>query len=128
MSPETAISVTAGQESGPEPDTQARLIALGARYRHLRAFPPELPDLAGMLLRVGTLPKGCGWGVPKPIPGAGAEPGLDQSPPASIRRLAREMAANQMLDSAVAAAIERVPGGARHGTRLVQLVDQGAGQ
>ena len=35
-----------------------------------------------------------------------------------VRRLAREMADNQMLDPAVAAAIERVPGVERRGTRV----------
>lgn len=37
---------------------------------------------------------------------------------APVRRLAREMADNQLLDPAVAAAIERVSGVARRGTRL----------
>lgn len=50
--------------------------------------------------------------------GAGLSPATVNLRLAPVRRLAREMADNQLLDPAVAAAIERVPGVTRRGTRL----------
>ena len=47
---------------------------------------------------------------------------------APVRRLAREMADNGLLDPAVAAAIERVPGVTRRGTRLGNWLTKRAGQ
>ena len=47
---------------------------------------------------------------------------------AAIKKLAREAAANGLLDAAVAAAIDQVPGVKQSGNQGRELADQGAGR
>ena len=128
MSQETGISVTAGQGSPSDPETEAQLLALvlnGVTSEHSRRS--YRTSLVRFFLWIRT--SGALGGRPhfsKALVGEYRSHLLEQGlSPASInlrlapvRRLAREMADNGLLDPATAAAIERVPGVTRRGTRL----------
>ena len=64
------------------------------------------------------LHQGSGWPVPRPPARAGTSSATVNLRLSPIRRLAREMSDNGLLDPAVAAAIERVPGVERRCTRI----------
>ena len=117
--------MTAGQGSAAEADLQARLTALvldAVTSAHSRrayrtglecfwawvkaARPPQIFSKALVAAyRAHLLTQGR----------SAATVNLRLAP---VRRLAREMADNGLLDPAMAAAVERVPGVSRHGTRL----------
>ena len=128
MSQETGISVTAGQGGASGAETEARLLALvlnGITSEHSRRS--YRTSLVRFFLWVRT--SGALGGPPnfsKAMVGeyratlleAGLSPATLNLRLAPVRRLAREMADNGLLDPATAAAIERVPGVTRRGTRL----------
>ena len=123
MSPETALSLTAGQGSASDPETEARLLALvlnGVTSPHSRR------SYRTSLLRFFLWAR-CGRAhFSKAMVGEyramllaeALSPATINLRLAPVRRLGREMADNGLLDPAVAAAIERVPGVTRRGTRL----------
>ncbi|MGI4831209.1 MAG: tyrosine-type recombinase/integrase [Janthinobacterium lividum] len=121
MSQETGISVVGTAEQAFE----ARLLALvlnGVTSVHSRR------SYRTSLLRFFTWIRTSGSGptFTKALVGeyraalleAGLSPATLNLRLAPVRRLAREMADNGLLDPAVAAAIERVPGVTHRGTRL----------
>ena len=125
MSQEAALSVTAGQENASEAEIEAQLTALvlnSVTSAHSRRS--YRTGLAKFFL--WTRCSGYAGHFSKAMVGEYRSHLLTQHlSPASvnlrlspIRRLAREMADNQYLDPAVAAAIERVPGVERRGTRV----------
>ena len=128
MSQHTGISGGECQGSRPEQETEARLLALvlnGITSAHprrsyrtslLRFFP---------WLRTSAVLGGRPY-FSKALVGeyraalleAGLSPATLNLRLAPVRRLAREMTDNGLLDPATAAAIERVPGVTRRSTRL----------
>ena len=128
MSQQTGISVTAGQGSASEAETEARLLALvlnGVTSEHSRrSYRTSLVRFFFWIRASAVL--GAQPHFSKALVGeyraslleAGLSPATLNLRLAPIRRLAREMADNGLLDPATAAAIARVPGVTRRGTRL----------
>ena len=121
MTQQTAISVLNSEETTSE----ARLIALvldGITSEHSRrSYRTGLVRFLGWVRSSGADPA-----FTKALVGqyrslllaeglSSASINLRLSP---VRKLAREMADNQLLDPSIAAAIERVPGVERRGTRI----------
>ena len=113
----------AGQGSGPDPEVEARLTALvldsvtSAHSR--RAYRTGLERFWAWVL--GTrlhFTKATVAAYRADLLTQGLSSATVNLRLAPVRRLAREMAENGLLDPVVAASIERVPGVARHGTRL----------
>ncbi len=128
MSQEIALSVTAGQGTASDPETEAQLLALvlnGVTSEHSRrSYRTSLVRFFLWIRASAVL--GAQPHFSKAMVGeyraslleAGLSPATLNLRLAPVRRLAREMADNGLLDPATAAAIERVPGVTRRGTRL----------
>ncbi|MGI4827216.1 MAG: tyrosine-type recombinase/integrase [Janthinobacterium lividum] len=121
MSREAALSVTDTAEQAFE----ARLLALvlnGVTSVHSRrSYRTSLVRFFAWIRTSGSAPtftKALVGEYRAALLQAGLSPATLNLRLAPIRRLAREMADNDLLDPAVAAAIERVPGVTRRGTRL----------
>ncbi|MGI4830928.1 MAG: tyrosine-type recombinase/integrase [Janthinobacterium lividum] len=121
MSQETAVSVVDTAEQAFE----ARLLALvlnGVTSVHSRrSYRTSLVRFFSWIRTSGSGPnftKALVGEYRAALLEAGLSPATLNLRLAPIRRLAREMADNGLLDPAVAAAIERVPGVTRRGTRL----------
>ena len=138
MSQETGISVTAGQGSASEAETEARLLALvlnGVTSEHSRRSYRISLVRFFLWIRasaaLGVRPhfsKGLVGEYRAALLEAGLSPATLNLRLAPVRRLAREMADNGLLDPATAAAIERVPGVTRRGTRLGNWLTKEIGQ
>ena len=123
MSQETAISVTTGQGNGPEPETQARFTALVldtvTSEHSRRSYRTSLERFFSWALAGRThFSKAVVGEYRAYLLNEGLSPATINLRLAPVRRLAREMAENSLLGPEVAAAIERVPGVTRRGTRL----------
>ena len=126
---ETALSVIAGRGSASDPETEARLLALVRNdvtsehsrrsYRtSLLRFFAWTRSSAALGGRRPHFSKALVGEYRSHLLEQGLSPASINLRLAPVRRLAREMSDNGLLDPATAAAIERVPGVTRRGTRL----------
>ena len=125
MSPETALSVTTGQGSASQADLEAQLTALVldtvSSPHSRRAYRTGLARFFLWLRCSGpgaTFSKALVGEYRTALLDAGVSPATLNLRLAPVRRLAREMADSSLLAPETAAAIERVPGVTRRGTRV----------
>lgn len=125
MSQETALSVTAGQGSPSQAEIEAQLTRLVldtvSSPHSRRAYRTGLQRFFAWCAAFGpvdTFSKALVGRYRTALLDAGVSPATLNLRLAPVRRLAREMAENGMLEPSAAAAIERVPGVTRRGTRV----------